>query len=139
MARKFWSGNKIIVVLFFPLIIGCIQKQSVISEEQYQEYLHQSVLVIPDSLMTNEQSLLKTKVFNIVSDRVQVRDNRLILDANRTLFKKEGIPTFYYDIIKYQIKETSDAVNRWIQEGILPYEKGNLDSLMNNYKREFIK
>ena len=136
MERKFWSG--VILVLFsLPFVMAsCHYDESVITRRQYQKYLQQSVLIIPDSLMSKEQRLLKVKINDIVCNSVIVENNRLQFTADRDCLEKEGIPSYYYDIIKYQCKETSDAVNEWIRKGALPSSQGNLDSLMNMYIQE---
>ena len=87
-----------------------------LSRDEYDKALKQTILIIPDSLLTCEQLELKIRLLDIVYENVYVEDNNIKLSAEKELFKQSGIPSVYYDVINYQLEEASSAVKRWKAE-----------------------
>lgn len=109
---------KIFLVLFFlPLCVACVQiDDKELSRTEYDKALKQTILIIPDSLLTCEQLELKIRLLDIIYEKVYVEDNNIKLSAEKELFKQSGIPSLYYDVINYQLEETSSAVKKWKSE-----------------------
>lgn len=114
--------------------VSCGNNQAAISAEKYKELLNESILLIPDSLLNEEQATLKAKLVDLIYKEVKVVDNNLVLKISREDLENQGIPSFYYDIIKYQLKETSDTMNKWVDEGSLTPEQADLDSLYREWQ-----
>lgn len=118
--------------------VSCGNNQATISAEKYKELSNESILLIPDSLLNEEQAALKSKLVNLVYEEVEVVDNNLVLKMSREALEQQGIPSFYYDILQYQMKETTDTMKKWVEDGTLPIEHANLDSLFRKAKRRYL-
>ena len=118
--------------------VSCGNNQAAISAEKYKELLNESILLIPDSLLNEEQAALKTKLVDLVYEEVEVVDNNLVLKMSREALEQQGIPSFYYDILQYQMKETTDTMKKWVEDGTLPVEHANLDSLFRKSKEQYL-
>ena len=79
---------------------------------KYEKLLQQTVLVIPDSLLTEDQRQFIKELENFIYDNSYVMDNRIHLSVGRDAFKSACIPEYYYDIILYQFNEVNDFVNK---------------------------
>ena len=95
---------------------------------KYEKLLQQTVLVIPDSLFTEDQKQFIKELENFIYDNAYVKDNRIHLSVGRDAFKSAGIPEHYYDIISYQFNEVNDFANKPHPE--YPDYSFNLDSLL---------
>ena len=80
------------------------QSDGVISKERYQELLKKSVMIIPDSLRTDEQRQLYVKLLDILVDNAYAEDNKIVLPVSRDYFVEQGVPDFYYDLLKYSLE-----------------------------------
>ena len=106
-----------LVLFFLPLCVACVQiDDNELSRDEYGKALKQTILIIPDSLLTCEQLELKIRLLDIIYENVYVEDNNIKLSAEKELFKQSGIPSVYYDVINYQLEEASSAVKRWKSE-----------------------
>lgn len=106
-----------LVLFFLPLCVACVQiDDNELSRDEYDKALKQTILIIPDSLLTCEQLELKIRLLDIIYENVYVEDNNIKLSAEKELFKQSGIPSVYYDVINYQLEEASSAVKRWKSE-----------------------
>ncbi len=114
--------------------VSCGNNNATITDKKYKELLNESILLIPDSLLNEEQATLKAKLVDLIYKEVEVVDNNLVLKISREDLENQGIPSFYYDIIKYQLKETSDTMNKWVDEGSLTPEQADLDSLYREWQ-----
>lgn len=124
--------------ILFILILLCVscntQSDGVISKERYQELLKQSVMIIPDSLRTDEQRQLYVKLLDILVDNAYAEDNKIVLPVSRDYFVEQGVPDFYYDLLKYSLEETNACVEMWNkQDGVVT----NADSLFRIYKEKY--
>ncbi len=70
------------------------------------------VHMIPDSIATPHQKELKGKLIKMVIDCVKVENNKMVLRATKKDFEQRGIPAYYYDRLKYELKVN----NRFIRE-----------------------
>ena len=100
--------NLMINSILFILILLCVscntQSDGVISKERYQELLKQSVMIIPDSMKTDEQRQLYVKLLDILVDNAYAEDNKIVLPVSRDYFVEQGVPDFYYDLLKYSLE-----------------------------------
>ena len=86
------------------------------SKKEYQELLSKSYMLTPDSLRTVEQLDLQLRVGDFMNSYVTVQDNHMKLSAPRIVLKSMGIPSFYYDIIQYQIDENNAFIDNLFEE-----------------------
>ncbi len=83
----------------------------------------------PDSLLTSDEIVKRDKLFNLISEKVIVRDNQFYTTASRKNFTEIGLSTYYYDMLKKSIKEA----NQWVKnEGVT-----NLDSMYRSSKESY--
>ena len=116
--------KKTLLLCLVALLLGCtsnVTKKGLTAEE-YQELVSQTIFVIPDSLKTKEQLQLTVKIHDLISRHYYVEDNCVILPVAKDSFEKEGIPTFYYDVLQYQFNDQNECVKRWLKEGDIPAE-----------------
>ena len=125
------------VLFFLPLCVACVQMDSKeLSRTEYDTALKQTILTIPDSLLTCEQIELKIRLLDIIYKNAHVENNNLKLSAEKELFKQNGIPNVYYYVINYQFDETSSAVKKWQSEQ--PILQGiNLETLLQEAKERY--
>lgn len=71
---------------------------------EQQELKMKFVHMIPDSIATPCQKELKGKLIKAVIDYVKVEGNSMVLRATKKDFGQRGIPAYYYDRIKYELK-----------------------------------
>ena len=131
------KSSMILLVSILVTLVSCWNNNTTITDKKYKELLNESILLIPDSLLNEEQAALKTKLVDLIYKEVEVVDNNLVLKISREDLENQGIPSFYYDIIKYQLKETSDTMNKWVDEGSLTPEQADLDSLYREWRKKF--
>lgn len=117
------------------LMLGCkSNSDKVISQEEYQKLLSQSYMLKPDSLLTQEDIALKIKVMDFFITNITSADNHQQFSATREALESQGIPSFYYDILLYQVYETNAAVDKWIKEGSITAGDLHLDSSLKEAK-----
>ena len=117
------------------LLLGCkSNSEKVISEEQYKELLSQSYMLTPDSLLTPEDIALKIKVMDFLTTNITFTENHQQLPVTRQELESKGIPSFYYDILQYQVNETNAAIDRWIKEGSIAVEDLDMEALLKQAK-----
>lgn len=127
--------KKVLILFIITLFIGCNNtSNNSLSFDEYQELLEQTILPIPDSLLTKEQLQLKIKVLDFINLHTYIENNCQKLSVGKESFEKEGIPAFYYDVILYQMKETNECVKEWIESGDIPAIHLEQDSLLKEYK-----
>ncbi len=119
-------------------LVGCSSPtEKSLSASEYQELLQQTIFPLPDSSLTKEQIELKVKVLDLLNKGIYMEDNSLKLSVEKEVFEKEDIPAHYHDVLLYQLKETNEAVNRWIKEGKIPAHHLNQDSLIKIAKERY--
>ena len=84
-----------------------------ISHDEYQELLQQTIFSTPDTLMNKEQLALYIKFYDFMYEHLYVEDNCLKLSAGKDSMEKAGIPAIYYDLAIYSLAETNEALKEW--------------------------
>lgn len=99
--------------------------------------IRESVLAVPDSIATSEQSRLKQTLKDIVFSKGAVENDKLILSVGRDYFIDRNISATYYDLIIQEFKETSRFINKLKKNGQYPTEQTDLEKLFNSAKEEY--
>ncbi len=73
-------------------------------------------------------------LFDVLFHSVVVRDNCWWLTCNRQTLVDRGVPAVYYDLLVYNCWSMSESVNRWIAEGRMTPEDGNMERLFEELK-----
>ena len=107
-----------------------------ISKEEYQRLLSQSYLLTPDTLLTREQLSLQLKLGNFMNTYVTVENNHMKLSVPRIVLTSMGIPSFYYDILQYQIDENNAFFDNMFEEGVLFDTEKMLQEANDRYWKE---
>ncbi len=120
----------LVCFLFISLSQGCVTKQELVPSPklengelvyqvpdskltpEQQELKMKFVHMIPDSIATPQQKELKAELTKVVTACIKVENNRMVLRATKKDFEQRGIPAYYYDRIKYELKVN----NRFIRE-----------------------
>ena len=127
--------KKMLLLFIIASCWGCTNvSNKSLSASEYQDLLKQTILPIPDSLLTDEQIHLKIKLLDLLCQHVYVEDNCQKLAIDKKMFEKESIPTIYHDVIKYQLEQTNKATIQMIETDEVPSEHLEMDSLMKMYK-----
>ncbi|MFZ6037901.1 MAG: hypothetical protein ACOYU1_06645 [Bacteroidota bacterium] len=66
----------------------------------------------PDSLLTENEKIKKQTLFNLIKEKVSVRNNQFYSSATRKDFTDKGLSECYYDILEKSIRET----NQWAKD-----------------------
>lgn len=120
------------------LLLGCkSNSEKVISEEEYKELLSQSYMLTPDSLLTPEDIALKIKVMDFLTTNITFADNHQQFPVTREELESKGIPSFYYDILQYQVNETNTSIDNWIKEGFITAEDIDLETSFKEAKDRY--
>lgn len=110
--------KRLIYFVISLLLLGCKSNiDKIVSPEEYQKLLSQSYMLKPDSLLTTEDIVLKIKVEDFLITNITFTDNHLQFPVTREDLESKEIPTFYFDILQYQVYETNAVVDKWIKEG----------------------
>lgn len=96
-------------ILIISCACGCSQA-GIISYEQAGEYYEQIGRMLPDSLKTPGQLLINEKLTETIYEKVQVRNNRMVLNVDRDYVIGIGLPSFCYDLIKYELENINRTV-----------------------------
>ncbi len=123
----------VLISVLLLLALSCKNQKISSAEDSYantyqelKEYIEK-----PDSLLTQDERIKRDELFNLILEKVIIRDNQFYTTAKRKDFTDKGLSKYYYDILKTSIKET----NQWVKkEGI-----SNLDSISQSSKNIFFK
>jgi hypothetical protein len=86
----------------------------------------------PNSLLTENEKTKKNTLFNLIKEKVSVRNNQFYSSATRKDFTDKGLSEYYYNILEKSIRET----NQWAKDENI----SNLDSLyQSSIKDAFMK
>ena len=107
------------------------------SKKEYQELLSQSYMLTPDSLRTVEQLDLQLRVGDFMNSYVTVQDNHMKLSAPRIVLKSMGIPSFYYDIIQYQIDENNAFIDNLFKENAFTEDSFDVEKMLLESKTRY--
>lgn len=116
------------------LLSGCCAN---ISEKKYNTLLMQTYMLIPDSLLTKDQIAKKIRVNDFLYTYVTSDNNKQKLPVSRKDIISHGIPTLYYDILQYQIRETNSYIDKAKEEGLFTDENFNCDILLMEAKERY--
>ena len=109
-----------------------------ISHDEYQKLLQQSIFSTPDTLMNKEQLALYIKFYDFMYEHLYVEDNCLMLSVGKDSMEKAGIPAIYYDLAIYSLAETNDALKEWKEtDEILQIHLQRMDSMVNEGKTNY--
>lgn len=130
-----------VLILVFPLLaLSCKnQKINTVGDSYANTYQElKEFIEKPDSLLTQNERIKRDKLFNLILEKVIIRDNQFSTTATHKDFTDEGLSKYYYDILKISIKET----NQWVkEEGIenldIP-EEYNKVGMLHNEGLEYI-
>ena len=93
---------------------------------------------MPDSL-NYEQLSMTLKIRDYVWANMTVKNNMQRLLVTRRRLKKAGIPTVYYDILRYDTHTTNSFVKRALKEGTLPAEVLDMEKLIAEAKTRWFE
>ena len=121
------------------LLVACGNTTNkVVSHDEYQELLKQTILTTPDTLMNKEQLTLYIKIYDFMWEHIYVEDNCQKLSVGKDSMEKAGIPAIYYDVITYSIAETNEAVKEWIEaDDDISDVLQKMDSLVKESKADY--
>ena len=68
---------------------------------------------------------------------ISFADNHQKFAVTRVDLESQGIPSFYYDILQYQVYETNAAVDKWIKEGTITAGDLHLESSLKEAKDRY--
>ena len=121
------------------LLVACGNTTNkVVSHDEYQELLKQTILTTPDTLMNKEQLALYIKIYDFMWEHIFVEDNCQKLSVGKDSMEKVGIPAIYYDVITYSIAETNEAVKEWIEaDDDISDVLQKMDSLVKESKTDY--
>lgn len=127
--------KRLIYIFIALLLLGCkSNSDKLVSQEEYQKLLSQSYMLKPDSLLTAEDIALKIKVMDFFISNITIADNHQQFPVTREDLESKGIPSFYYDILQYQVYETNTGVDKWIKEGSIAVEDLDMEALLKQAK-----
>ena len=121
------------------LLVACGNTTNkVVSHDEYQELLKQTILTTPDTLMNKEQLALYIKIYDFMWEHIFVEDNCQKLSVGKDSMEKAGIPAIYYDVITYSSAETNEAVKEWIEaDDDISDVLQKMDSLVKESKADY--
>jgi hypothetical protein len=121
------------------LLVACGNTTNkVVSHDEYQELLQQTIFTTPDTLMNKEQLALYIKIYDFMWEHIYVEDNCQKLSVGKDSMEKAGIPAIYYDVITYSIAETNEAVKEWIEaDDDISDVLQKMDSLVKESKTDY--
>jgi hypothetical protein len=123
-----------LVQLLLLLAISCKAQQNHSTQNSLEEtYLElQKFQHEPDSLLTKNEKIKKYELFNLIREKVSVKNNQFYSSATRRDFTDRGLSEYYYNILEKSIRET----NQWAKEENI----SNLDSMyQSSIKDAFLK
>jgi hypothetical protein len=119
-----------LIQLLLLLTISCKAQKNHSAQNSLEEtYLElQKFQSEPDSLLTENEKIKKYKLFNLVKEKVSVKNNQFYSSATRKDFKDRGLSECYFEILEKSIRET----NQWARDENV----SNLDSLYQHSIRD---
>lgn len=67
---------------------------------------------VPDSLLTDEQKLLRDKFREVILDHLKIENNQLVYNLTREEFQKSGVPEKYYDQFLLDVETLNQAAQQ---------------------------
>ena len=131
--------KQLLSLFVMAMFAGCgVSDNKLISFDEYQELLKQTILTTPDTLMNKEQLALYIKIYDFMWEHIYVEDNCQKLSVGKDSMEKAGIPAIYYDVITYSIAETNEAVKEWIEaDDDISDVLQKMDSLVKESKADY--
>ncbi|WP_286879940.1 MULTISPECIES: hypothetical protein [unclassified Proteiniphilum] len=115
-----------LVVLIFLFGFSCGNQKGTPSDDTYASTLQELKAFIekPDSLLTQNELVKRTKLFNLILEKVTIKNNQFYSFATSKDFIDRGLSKYYCDILEKSLAET----NQWVKgENIT-----NLDSMAHS-------
>ncbi len=104
------------------------------TSEEFAACMKQEGLVGLYSSLSPEMQRRAAVLYDVLFNSVVVRDNCWWLTCNRQTLVERGMPAVYYDLLVYNCWSMSESVNRWIAEGRMTPEDGNMERLFEELK-----
>lgn len=101
----------IVVILF----CGCKKRQATSNWQEPNTY-KESLLVMPDSILTNEQRELKEKLRLIMVKGLEVRENKYHFNIDSAVFKRNNVSYNYIDMILFDCDLQNKNIETMIKE-----------------------
>lgn len=102
--------------------------------DEFAACMKQEGLVGLYSSLSPEMQRRMEVLFDVLFHSVVVRDNCWWLTCNRQTLVERGVPAVYYDLLVYNCWSMSEAVNRFIAEGRITPEEGDMERLFEEAK-----
>lgn len=102
--------------------------------QEFAACMKEEGLVGPDSLLSPEMRRRAAVLFDVLYEHAVVCDNWLLLTCDRQYVVEQMVPAVYYDLLVYNCWSMSESLNRWIAEGRMTAEEGDLQRLFEEAK-----
>ncbi|RNC66066.1 hypothetical protein D7D25_03735 [Proteiniphilum sp. X52] len=111
------------IVLIFLFGFSCGNQERSSRDETYASTLQElrEFIEKPDSLLTQNELVKRDKLFNLVLEKVAIKNNQFYSSATAKDFIDKGLSKYYYDILEKSLAET----NQWVKDENIT----NLDSM----------
>jgi LAS superfamily LD-carboxypeptidase LdcB len=121
MKKEFYLA---VLMLLFCFACGNYKKN--LNTETYTSTLQElnEFIEKPDDLLTQKEKDKRDLLFNLVLDKVSIKNNQFYSSATAKDFTDRRLSKYYYDILEKSIKET----NQWVQNEHIT----NLDSMFQS-------
>ena len=131
--------KQLLFFLFIVLFTACGNTTNkLISHDEYEELLQQTIYSTPDTLMDKEQLALCIKFHDFMYEHLYVEDNCLKLSVGRDSMEKAGIPAIYYDVFTYSLAETNECMKEWMDtDELLQNHLQQMDSMVKESKANY--
>ncbi len=125
--------NLVLISVLLLLALSCKNQKNDTAGDSYANTYQELKEFIekPDSLLTQDERKKRDELFNLIIEKVSIRNYQFYTTATRKDFTDKGFSKYYYDILKTSIKET----NQWVKEESI----SNLDSISQSSKNIFLK
>lgn len=114
--------------------LGPTDSVRMFTPEEFAACMKQEGLIGPDSLWTSEVRRRAAVLYDVLLHSVVVRENCWWLTCNRQTLVDRGVPAVYYDLLVYNCWSMSEAANRWIAEGRITPEQGDMERAFEEFK-----
>ena len=123
--------------LVTPFVDNSSSQNNVVTKDEYQKLLSRSYLLTPDTLRTREQLSIQLKLGDFMNTYVTVSDNHQHLSASRSELESQGIPSFYYDILQYQLSENNTFIDNMFEDGAFTRDNFDAGKLFQDAKDRY--
>jgi len=114
--------------------LGLTDTVRMFTPEEFAACMKQEGLIGPDSLWSPEVKRRAAVLYDVLFSSVVVRENCWWLTCNRQTLVDRGVSDVYYDLLVYNCWSMSEVVNRFIAEGRITPEEGDMVRLFEEAK-----